>query len=71
MTSICTPAEWASDLIRNRATLEQVNVELVSCGIQDSDPTKAEQVRHEFLKQTLANMAVAKRGRQQYKGWKQ
>ena len=70
MTSICTPAEWAADLIRHNATLEQVNKELVCCGIQSSDPEKADQVRSEFIKQTLAGGELAKRGREQYKNWK-
>mgnify|MGYP003136722666 FL=1 len=70
MTSICTPQEWAADLIRHDATLEQVNKELVCCGIQSSDPEKADQVRSEFIKQTLAGTELAKRGREQYKNWR-
>mgnify|MGYP003131523304 CR=1 FL=1 len=70
MTSICTPAEWAADLIRHNATLEQVNKELIACGIQDSDPEKANAVRSEFIKQTLAGTELAKRGREQYKNWR-
>ena len=63
----CTPGEWAGDFIERNYNLDQVWESLNCAGVV---PEKAREIRDEFLKQTLANMAVAKRGRQQYKGWK-
>jgi S-adenosylmethionine/arginine decarboxylase-like enzyme len=70
MTTVCTPEQWAAAFIELGCNINQVDKELEACGISRSDPNKARQVRSEFLKQTLANMEVAKRGREQYKNWK-
>lgn len=70
MTIIATPQEWAADFISHGCDISQVDKELEACGLTQSDPAKAAQVRAEFIKQTLANMEVAKRGKAQYKGWR-
>ena len=70
MTTITTTKEWVAEFIRHNATLKQVNKELNACGIQNSDPNKAKEVRNEFIKQTIAGGELAQRGRQQYKNWK-
>lgn len=62
-----TPKEWASDLIRHGCTLIEVKKELEACM---ADPEVSVAVIHEFQKQILENMQVAKRGKEQYKKWK-
>ena len=55
--------EWAADFIKCGADINVVNRELSACNVA---PDKAEAVRAEFIKQTLAAMEVAKRGREQW-----
>ena len=66
---IGTREEWASEFVRLGATLAQVNLELTSCGLQNSDPEEAKAVREEFTRQTLNALNVAKRADVQFKGW--
>lgn len=69
MTTIATPQEWAADFISHGCDISHVDKELEACGLTQSDPTKAAQVRGEFIKQTIDNMEVSKRGQAQFKGW--
>jgi len=55
--------EWAADFIKCGADINALNRELSACNVA---PDKAEAVRAEFIKQTLAAMEVAKRGRNQW-----
>ncbi len=61
--------EWAEALIRAGADMAAVNRELDAALIVPQ-PELARDVRDEFTRLTLANMEVAKRGREQYKGWR-
>jgi len=55
--------EWAADFIKCGADINALNRELSACNVA---PDKAEAVRAEFIKQTLAAMEVSKRGRNQW-----
>ena len=61
--------EWAQALINAGADMAAVNREL-EAALMTPNPELARDVRAEFTRLTLANMEVAKRGREQYKGWK-
>jgi len=61
--------EWAQALIDAGADMAAVNRELDAALIIPQQKL-AQAVRDEFIRLTLANMEVAKRGREQYKGWK-
>jgi len=60
--------EWAESFIRAGADMAAVNRELEAVFF-GPEPEKKAAVRNEFIRLTLANMEVAKRGRQQYAGW--
>lgn len=61
--------EWAQSLINAGADMAAVNREL-DAALITPNPELAQAVRAEFTRLTLASMEVAKRGRAQYKGWK-
>jgi hypothetical protein len=61
--------EWAQALIDAGADMAAVNRELDAALIIPQQKL-AQAVRDEFIRLTLANMEAAKRGREQYKGWK-
>ena len=61
--------DWAQALIDAGADMPAVNRELAAALITPN-PELARDVRAEFTRLTLANMEAAKRGREQYKGWK-
>ena len=61
--------EWAQSLINAGADMAAVNREL-DAALITPNPELARDVRAEFTRLTLANMEVAKRGREQFKGWK-
>jgi len=61
--------EWAQALIDAGADMAAVNREL-DAALITPNPELARDVRAAFTRLTLANMEVAKRGREQYKGWK-
>lgn len=61
--------EWAQALIDAGADMAAVNRELEAALIVPQ-PELARDVRAEFTRLTLASMEAAKRGREQYKGWK-
>mgnify|MGYP003153810259 FL=1 len=62
--------EWAAQLVEAGATLDTVNRELICCGIQASSPEDAKAVREEFIRLTLENTELARRGREQFENWK-
>tara|TARA_R100001086_G_scaffold96718_1_gene48104 strand:- start:382 stop:588 length:207 start_codon:yes stop_codon:yes gene_type:complete len=66
MSYITTPKDWATDFIRHNCTLAQVKRELEAC---NANPKMREDVINEFYRQTIENMEVAKRGRDQFRAW--
>ena len=62
--------EWAAQFVKAGANLEVVNRELICCGIQASSPEDAKAVREEFIRLTLENTELARRGREQFENWK-
>ncbi len=66
MSHITTPKEWAADFIRHGCTLSQVGCELEAC---NAEPQMRADVVCEFYRQTIENMEVAKRGRDQFRAW--
>jgi hypothetical protein len=62
--------EWADQFVRNDCTLEQVNKELICCGIATSNPDLAREVRSAYTTQILRGSHLSARAKEQHKGWK-
>jgi hypothetical protein len=64
--------EWAGQFVRMGATMAAVEKEIAALNLVGEviSPADAAKLKNEFTKQTLANMEISRRARQQYAGWK-